>query len=256
MAHKSYKEEKEAFDNQVFSYLMKRLFEDYDESDACHEDVIDSIGNVIGSPDEKSQWSYTMFDQFVNMVKQNIGSDNMREMFVYYMHMRDIDPLFIIKNSAIDYKTLKPILGNIATKVNDKSYLPEYLYHESEYVEDDEMHNDELLNFADQVSKALTIATFLLYTLRRNHKLIGEDFPEIIESVESTFNMRSFGDFNYTNDFCKKHGLIDNMGITDEGIRLVVAIAKDVCDSPVLNSDGNGRHNHRHSWNKLGKVKK
>lgn len=251
MAHKSYKEEKEAFDNQVFSYMMKRLFEDYDESDACHEDVIDGIGNVIGEPDERTQWAYTMFDQFMNMAKQNIGSDNMRQMFGYYKYMRDIDPMFIMKNPNLDYQQLKPILGNIATKVNDKEYLPEYLYHDGEFVED-----DELLNFADQVSKSLTIATFLLYTLRRNHKLIAEDFPEIIESVESTFNMRSFGDFRHADEFCKKHGLIDNMGITSEGIRLVVEIAKDVCDSPVLNSDGNGRHNHRHSWNKLGKVTK
>lgn len=250
MNYKNFKEEKETFDNQVFSYIMKRIFEDFDETDGCHENIIDGIGNVISEPDDKTQWSYTMLDQFISMTKINIGVDGLRQLFSEYQYMRDIDPLFIIRSGDIDYSSLKPVLSNIVTKVNDKTYLPEYLYHEEEFVEDE----DDTMNFADHVSKSLTVATFLLYTLRGKSQLVSQDFNDIIESVECTFNMRSFGDFSTINEFCKSHGLIDNMGITDEGIRLIFSIAKEVCDSKVLSSNGKGRHNHKTNWIKLSKA--
>lgn len=250
MPYKPYKTQKEDFDNQVFSYLMKRLFEDYDESDGCHEGVIDGIGNVIGEPDEKSQWAYTMLDQFMNMLKQNMSQDALRNIFSDYQHMADIDPLFIINKGNRDYSEYLDSLQKVVTTVNDKSYLPEYLYHEDNYVEE-----EEGLNFSDQVSRALTIATFLLYTLRNDRNLNSLDYNDIQESVECTFNMRPFGDFQSVSEFCKTHGLIDSSKITEEGIRCVVNVAREVAESGILTDNREHKHNHRANWLKLSKVK-
>lgn len=244
-----YREEKEQFDNQAFSYLMKRLFEDYDETDACHSGVIDGIGNVIGEPDDKSKWSYTMLDQFVNMLKQNLSEDALRSIFNNYSYMRDIDPLFIIKNGDVDYNEYIEHFKNIVTKVNDKSFLPEYLFHEESYVEE-----EEGMNFADQVSRALTIATFLLYTLRSSRNLVDVDFSDVLESVECTFNMRPFGTYSTISSYCKDHGLIDSSTISEEGIRLLVTISKEVTEANILNKSKDLKHNHRANWVKLSKV--
>jgi len=250
MNYKPYKEEKHKFDEQAFVYLMKRVFEDYDESDACHSGVIDGIGNVIGEPDGKSEWSYTMLDQFMNMIKQNLSEDALRNIFSDYSHMRDIDPLFIIKNGDVDYSKYIECFKNVVTKVNDKSFLPEYLFHEDTYIEE-----EEGLNFTDQVSRSLTIGTFLLYTLRNNRNLVDVDFSDILESVESTFNMRPFGTFDVISSYCKDHGLIDSAMITEEGIRLLVVIAKEVTDGDILTKSKELQHNHRANWIKLSKVK-
>lgn len=249
MNHKPYKEEKEQFDNQTFAYLMKRVFEDYDESDGCHEGIIDGIGNVIGKPDGKSEWSYTMLDQFINMLKQNLSEDALRNIFDNYSHMRDIDPLFIIKNGDVDYTKFADGLSNIITKVNDKSFLPEYLYHEDSYVEE-----EEGINFTDQVSRSLTVGTFLLYTLRGNRNLVDVDFSDVLESVECSFNMRPFGTFDTISTFCKDHGLIDSSAITEEGIRLLVILSKEVTDCNILTTSKEMKHNHRANWIKLSKV--
>jgi hypothetical protein len=249
MNYKSYKEEKKQFDSQAFAYIMKRVFEDYDESDACHVGIIDGIGNVIGESDSRSEWSYTMLDQFINMVKQNLSEESLRHLFDEYSYMQDIDPLFIIKNGDIDYSKFKECLSRIITKVNDKSFLPEYLFHEDDYVEE-----EEGMNFADQVSRALTISTFLLYTLRGGRNLVDVDFSDIQESVECTFNMRPFGTFISISSFCKDHGLIDSSVITEEGIRLLVAISKEVSEGGVLTKSKEMKHNHRANWIKLSKV--
>jgi hypothetical protein len=249
MTYKPYKQEKKQFDNQVFSYLMKRVFEDYDESDGCHEGIIDGIGNVIGNPDSRSEWSYTMLDQFINMLKQNLSEEALRGIFKQYSYMRDIDALFIIKNGDIDYSQFKEGFSNIITKVNDKSFLPEYLFHEDSYVEE-----EEGLNFTDQVSRSLTVGTFLLYTLRGNRNLVDVDFSDVLESVECTFNMRPFGTFDVISKFCNEHGLIDSSAITEEGIRLLVMLSKEVTDCNILTKYKEMRHNHRANWIKLSKV--
>lgn len=249
MNYISYKEEKTKFDNQVFSYLMKRIFEDYDETDACHSGIIDGIGNVIAKADYKSQWSYTMLDQFVNMIKQNIYEDNLRGAFNKYSYIRDIDPLFIIKNGDVEYSKYINCFNNIVTKVNDKSFLPEYLFHKESYVEE-----EEGINFTDQVSRALTISTFLLYTLRSGRNLIEVDFYDIIESVECTFNMRAFGTFHSISSYCRDHGLINSHTISEEGIRLLVNVSKEVNEGNILTKSKEMKHNHKANWIKLSNI--
>lgn len=247
MTHKPYKERKMEFDTQVFSYLMKRLFEDFDESDACHNGIIDGIGNMVKEPDYKSQWSYTMLDQFITMVKQTMGQDALRNLFTDYGHYKDYDPLYLMNDPAhaVDMKHIK----NIVSIINDKSYLPEHLYHNDDtYIEE-----EKGLNYADQVSKALTIATFLMFAMRSERCPDRGMFNEDISgSVESTFNTRFFNDYERVAEFCKKNKLIST-NITNEGIRMLVKIAKELSYSGILTKNDHP-HNKTGLWIKLSKV--
>ena len=80
MTYKLYKQRKEEFDNQVFLYIMKRLFEDRDESDACHEGIIDGIGNVLENTTDKhfnyfwrrNMWNPTKYMALVLTSRQAI----------------------------------------------------------------------------------------------------------------------------------------------------------------------------------------
>jgi hypothetical protein len=247
MTHKPYKERKLEFDTQVFSYLMKRIFEDFDESDACNAGIIDGIGNIVKEPDYKSQWTYTMLDQFITMMKQTMGQDTLRDMFADYSHCKDYDPLYMMNDAtlSVDMSHIK----NIVSIVNDKSYLPAHLYH----VDDTFIDEERGLNYSDQISKALTIATFLLYGLRSERCPDRNLFSDaIVGSVESTFNTRAFNDYEKIADFCKKNKLIDSR-ISNEGIRMIVKIARELVHSNILAKNDHA-HNRTALWIKLSKV--
>lgn len=249
MSHKPYATKKQEFDNKVFLYLAKRLFEDLDETDAAHEDIIDGVGNLLKEPNNINNWAFTPLDRLLLLIRQQLGEDSIREILQHYKFIEDIDPLFIMSHdSDVDFKKLRDILGSIVTKVEDKSYLPEYLYHDNdeEYIEEDEY------SFNDKVRRALTVATYLLYGVRNDKTPTDVTFEKnIIPSVELTFGIRPFGSYEECADFCQKHGLAEFDKVTGEGIRLIVSLAKLFVEGGLLINDTSRIENQTRNWTKL-----
>lgn len=247
-----YKKTKLEFDNKLYVYLMKRLFDGIQESDACNMDIIDSIGNIIGNPDGSDKWAFTMLDKFMLLIKKQIGEDNLKSSVSNFEYIKYIDPLFIMnmKNGTNLHK-VKDTFDKIITAVNDKEYLPDSLYHNDSYVE----MNEESLNYCDYLSRSLTIATFLIYAIRVDRVPTSIEFDgSIINSVEATFNVRALGTFEEIKKICEDNKLIDHNKITSEGIKLLVKLAKIIENSNILNVTKDRIENQAHNWKRLSKV--
>lgn len=253
MNYKSYSEKKKEYDNKAFLYIAKRMFEDLDESDAAIEDIIDGVGNVLKNPDPTNDWAFTALDRFLLMVRQQLGDQSLREMLQHYQFIEDIDALFIIEHgSDYNYADLREMLGKIVTKVEDKSYLPEYLYHDDdeEFIEDDE------LSFTDKVSRAFTVATYLLYAIRNDTAPSGATYDKnVTPSVELTFGIRSWGDYDEISNFCETHQLMQTREITGEGIRLLVELSRLFVEGNLLINNTSRIENQTRNWQKLAKER-
>lgn len=256
MNYKSYSARKKDFDDKTFLYIAKRLFEDLDDSDAAEEKIIDGVGNVLKETNERNDWAFTSLDRLLLMVRQQLGEDNIRQMLHHYEFTKDIDPLFIIqRDHNFNYEALRKVLGAIVTKVEDKSYLPEYLYHEDneEYIGDDA---DDGISFVDKVRRAFTVSTYILYGIR-NDSLPNETIYEknVIPSVELTFGVRPWGNYTEVSKFCEAHNLTEYKDVTGEGIRLIVSLSKLFEDGDLLISDNNRVENQSRNWLKLAKER-
>lgn len=253
MDYKSYSDKKKEYDNTAFLYIAKRLFEDLDESDAAEEGIIDGVGNVLQEVNHTNDWAFTALDRLLLMLRQQLGEENVRNMLQHYSFTKDIDPLFIMSHGPkYNYGRLRRVLGSIVTKVEDKSYLPEYLYHEEneEYIEDDG------LNFTEKVRRAFTVASYLLYCIRNNKTPNNTIYDKnVIPSIELTFGMRPYGNFDEIVEFCDGHKLTYAKEITGEGIRLVVELSKLFDDAELLIKDSSRIENQTNNWKKLAKEK-
>lgn len=246
-----YKEKKKEFDSRTMYYIAKRIFEDIEESDAYEADLLDSVGNEIDDLTGKNDWAFTHLDKFILALKQMAGQEALRDLLVHYNWIQNMDPLFIMHmDKNTDFGRVRECLGKMITKIDDISYLPSELEHDDEYLEDDS------LDFCKKVSKTLTIVTFLLYTLRQDSIPTSIDFTKnIIPSVEITFHMRSTGTFEECIEFCKKYKLIDSSKITNEGIRKMVSIARDLAEGGLLTSKDERIENQTRNWKKLSEVR-
>ncbi len=254
MDYKLYSNKKEEFDNKVFLYIAKRLFDDLDESDAAQENIIDGVGNVLKEPNGVNNWSFTSLDRLLLLIRQQIGEKELRNVLNNYEFVKDVDSLFIISNNInTDFSKLRDILGSIVTKVEDKSYLPDYLYHDNneEYINEDDNYS-----FNDKVRRALTVATFILYGVRNDKvpNIISYD-KNIIPSVELTFGIRSWGSYEDCFEFCQEHGLTEFDKVTGEGIRLIVMLAKLFVEGNLLINDSTRVENQHRNWSKLAKER-
>ena len=252
MEYKSYQDKKKEFDNNVLLYLAKRIFEDYDETDACHLGILDGTGNIQGTPKYRQEWAYTGLDNLITFMKQSIGPSQLQAFFKNFAFIKDIDPLFVMdRGFNIDYGLVRESLGNIVTKVQDKSYLPDYLYHDEENIPEIPDH----LNFCDMASNALTIGTFLLYAMRKDSIPTSVDFDENIKrAVEMTFSMRPFGEYDECLEYCTENKLVEYNKVSSEGIRLVAEIAMELIDSGILSNNKNRIENQAANWIKIGNM--
>ena len=126
-------------------------------------------------PTDSNDWAYTNLDKFIMAIKKDMGQENLRELLQSYNWISDVDPLFIMNvNKDVDYGKMKKELGAVATKIEDTDYLPMNLEHDDDYSDNTE------LSYTDRVSRALTIATFLLYTMRNDSLATSVDFTHNI----------------------------------------------------------------------------
>jgi len=251
MEYKSLENRKKEFDDVLIKYFSKRVFDNIGESDACNQDVIDSVGNILS---QKDDWSFTHFDKLILALKNSLGEKYLRNLLKLYKYMEDIDPLFIMNmEKGTDMKKVRENLGLIVTKMEDSEYLPNALEHSEEHIE----YDNENMNFCDKVSNALTVATFLLYTLRNDKVPTEIDFDKnVVPSVAITFNITPLKDYKKCLSYCNDYGLIDNSVISEEGIKKLVSISKYIIDGNIASNKIKRVENQSYNWGKLAKVEK
>lgn len=254
MEYKSFESQKKDFDQIAINYFVKRIFDDISESDSTQEKITDSVGNIVNQPTNKNDWAFTHFDKLILALKNSLGSKYLRNLLSEYEWVKDVDSLFIMNmKKGTDISNVRKHLGMLVTKMEDTSFLPPDIVHKEEYIE----YDDENENFCDKVSKALTMATFLLYAYR-NDKVPSEiDFNHnICPSVEISCNIRPFKDFNKCKELCEKQKLIDTSGITMEGIRKMKSVAECLYDGKILSMNANRVENQSHNWEKLARLRR
>ena len=246
-----YPEKKKKFESLVMHYIAKKIFEDIEDTDAYELDILDSVGNEIGGLSPKTEWAFTNFDRFILALKQIVGQDRLRDLLDSYKWIDEMDPLFIMNmDEKTDFNKINACLRKIVTKIDGLEYLPSELEHDGEHIENNS------LELSKQVSKALTIITFLLYTLRNKGIPTSIDFDKNIKpSVECTFHIRPAGTFAECLAFCKEYKMIDPSGITNEGIRKLVSVAKDLVEGDMLNSKDDRIENQVRNWKKIGEIR-
>ena len=249
---KIYKDNKVKFDANIFPYLLKRFLEPVEESDACNMEIIDSIGNKLVDVDSNNAWAFTSLDRFVLLLKTTVGETRLSNMLSNYSYIKDIDPLFVINNPSADFKKVKETTDKLVTLIESRTYLPEHMY------PDDSIDNeiDQSLNYNDLVSKVLTISTFLLYMIRYDRIPTTIEFDgNILMSVESTFNMRSIGDYDQILKFCTDYKLIEGDKISSHGMMLVVKASKAIVNGNILSFSTDRIENQSNNWKKLSSLK-
>lgn len=250
MSYKPYANKKQEFDEKTFLYIAKRLFQDLDETDAAEEELIDGVGNILKEPNKTNDWSFTSLDRLLLMMRQQLGEKNLRGMLQHYEYVKDIDSLFIMTRPVdFDFGKLRNTLGLIITKIEDKSYLPDYLYHD----EDEEYINeDDEYSFNDKARRALTIATYLLYGVRGDSTPSTSSFDlNVIPSIELTFGIRPLGTHDECVKFCEDHKLTEVNKVSGEGIRLLVTLSRLFVSGGLLINDSNRVENQTRNWTKL-----
>jgi len=258
MKYKSFEEQKKIFDNLLVHYFAKRVFDDVAESDSTMEDITDSVGNIVNPPTNKNEWAFTHFDKLILALKNSLGTKYLQNLLDHYRWIKDIDPLFIMNmKKDTDLSNVRKHLGMIVTKMEDSSYLPSDVEHSAEHIEYESENKNERESFCDKVSKALTMATFLLYSYRNDRVPTGIDFDKnICPSVEITFNIRCFGNYEQCKKHCTEYRLIDDSGITPEGVRKMKSIAECAYDANILSENTNRVENQSHNWEKLAKLRR
>ena len=252
MDYKDYSKQKYDYDKNVMQYLCKRLLQPIEDSDAYKEDLVDSAGQVISNADASNQWAMTPLDMLVFHIRSKIGRKALQSMLSNYIDLVDVDAMMLINTPNMDINKYKKYAESIITKVESKEYLPNYLYPDSDQTWED---SENELGFTDRLSRALTILTYLLYSLR-NDKVCGTvDFEcNVIPSVECTFNVQPCKDYEWIVDHCKKCGLTDASAITDEGMRLLHHASKDIVDAGLTNDKRTRIEDQSYNWRQLAGI--
>ena len=249
---KIYKDNKTKFDANAFSYLVKRFLEPIEESDACNMEIIDSTGTKLTEVSHDNSWAFTSLDRLVILLKTAIGEDRLTNMLSNYTYLKDIDPLFIINNPTADFKKVKDTTDKIITFIESRTYLPDDLYHDEAVASE----FDKSLNYNDMVSKALTICTFLLYSIRYDRIPTTVEFDgNILLSVEATFNMRSIGEYDQILKFCNEYKLIENESISKQGMIALAKVSKVIVDGGILSYSTDRIENQSNNWKRLSSLK-
>lgn len=258
MNYLPYETQKEQFDTHVMQYIAKRVISPIKDSDACKVDIIDDIGNEVSDINDNNKWAFTNLDRFILAIKQLVGERKLVNLLNVYNWLGDVDPLRLINNAdtitASKFKTQKSYLDKIISLFDGIDYLPGDLQNTSGYIRD----TDEHLTFPDfngRCSWALTLCSFLLYTIRQNNIPTSIDFDgNILPSTTLTFNVRPYNDYQECKSYLTSNGLVDTDGITHSGIKLLHSISKLLVDGELLTFVGGRIEERSRDWKKLSGI--
>lgn len=246
-----YRQNKKIYDDVAMLYLSKRIFEDIDETDAYRDGVIDSVGNVVNK-NYKGE-SFSNLDKFVLAIKQRIGEDNLRDLLSSFSKVKDVSALRIMNsaNRPVNFSELD-YLKKIVAKIESLSFLPDSDPNYSHIESDDNDIEHGTMEY--RISRSLTIATMLLYSLKSAKKINKVDFTEnVIPSVEVTFHIKACDEYDELLEFVTKHQLMTENTISNKAVKTLVAIGRDMMDGNLLTHDSSRIENQSNNWELLGK---
>lgn len=246
-----YKKTKQEFDQTVYEYLVKRLREPVEQTDAFGCGLIDERGAERPSANqENAAWAYTDLDKLIFFIKSAMGSavDTLPSVFDWIDSLAIMNKADLVKNV--------PVYRKVIGLVEEISYLPP----ENRGVGKMQPEADDAtLTMEQRLQRAFTCAQFLLYCIINNGTVQSENLmentfdQEVLAGTEATFNIRAVGTYSDIVNFLKKGKVIDYASVKPEGYALAVRIAKTLvtADETIFNKDTTLMLNDAKSWRTL-----
>lgn len=250
MQYTKYNERKENFDDNVITYIASRIFESPKDSDQVKSGLMDEAGNILNPVNDNNYSQFTDLDKFIKYLKSSLGTKRLQKFLSEYNHIIDVDPLFIMNmNSKTPINKVKDGLIKIISQVEDRTFLPEYINRKKpDFME-------SIDDIRTRTAFALTIINFLTYTFRNKTLPTSIDFKSnIIPSVECTFNIRGFDDYDMIKDYVITNQLADYNSINNTGIRLMANSAKIFNEYGLLNDAIKHPENYGNTYRKLAEI--
>lgn len=247
-----YKQTKQAFDQNVYAYLVKRLREPVEDTDAYGCGFIDERGaeTQSASTNSNAKWAYTDLDKLIFFMKSAMGSavDTLPNVFDWIDSLAIMNQVDLVKNV--------PVYRKVIGLVEEISYLPPENRGEGKMQPN---ADDASLTMEQRLQRAFTCAQFLMHCIINNGTVQSENFmtntfdTDVLAATEATFNIRSVGTYRDIVDFLKKGRVIDYASVKPEGYALAVRIAKALMTSAdtIFNKDLTNSLNEAKSWRTL-----
>lgn len=246
-----YKKTKQEFDQTVYEYLVKRLREPVEQTDAFGCGLIDERGaERPGANQENAAWAYTDLDKLIFFIKSAMGSsvDTLPSVFDWIDSLAIMNKADLVKNV--------PVYRKVIGLVEEISYLPPENRGAGKMQSE---ADDATLTMEQRLQRAFTCAQFLLYciindgTVQSENLMVNTFDQEVLAGTEATFNIRSVGTYSDIVNFLKKGNVIDYASVKPEGYALAVRIAKTLvtADETIFNKDTSLMLNDAKSWRTL-----
>lgn len=240
-----YKENKEQFDAKVYGYLVKRLTEPYESTDAFGMGHIDEHGNEANPSED---WSYTKLDKLVFDLRAALG-DGIKK--IVKESFDGVDAMALM-NAPVNPKEYLAKYDGIVKLVEEVTYLPDAQRGKggsSSKAVESGMSREERVSFA------LTVATAILTSMLKDRIVSTNEFDdEVLLNTEATFGIRSVGSAKEVIGFLRSNGLSNGREITSEGIRLAYRISREIVENKLVNPKGGGINNLAVSWMEVSRA--
>lgn len=239
-----YRDGKERFDSMVYGYLLKRLTQPIESTDAYGTGHVDEAGNEM---DPGEDWSYTPLDKLVLDLRAALG-DRLHE--IVKDSYADVDALKLM-SGPVDARSYLDSYAPVVKLVEEAGYLPPETRGKPGEPQDSV---ESGLSMEQRVSFALTVATALMVSMLKD-RLVNEAEidAEVLPDTEATFGVRSVGDAPEIIGYLRSAGLSNGRELTGEGIRLMYRISRVVAEKG-LASAGNSRGDLGGSWLEVSRA--
>ena len=238
-----YKKHKLDFDRKVYAYLVKRLREPVENSDSAMIGAVDGFGAPV-KEGLRAFWAYTPLDRLIFDLRAALG-DRVSNVPADY---DDCDALSLMCQVS-DPKRFHEKYDGPVSMVEECEYLPP----ETRGGEEPFMDEESDMSFPERVSRALTVATFLLYSLKLGELPNDTEFDTVLEATEETFNVRSIGTRDEIEKILREGGLSNGPELTNDGYILLVRLAKWIVGHELCAKNSDPNHLSA-DWRKLSRV--
>lgn len=240
---KRYQNRKLEFDRMVYAYLVKRLREPINATDSYQVGAVDSFG-AAKADNIKAFWAYTPLDRLIFNLRAVLG-DQVKALPADF----DDAETLMLMTSASDPSKIHSKYDGIVSIVEELTYLPP----EQRWTGEPYLDKDSELTYPERVSRALTVATAMLYCMKTNGTPAAPIFGKIKDAVESTFSIRSIGSADEILGLMKSSGVADYRDLTNEGYLTLVRMAKWIVGHGLLAGDGT-QDDLSGNWKQLSTV--
>jgi hypothetical protein len=245
----SYKEDKISNDKDVAYYLMQRMCEKRTDSDAYLADVVDGMGTFDTTNTDK-KWAYTMLDNIVATIKNEIGDDRCNELFKNFNNLRYFDSVFVdSKGHKYSYNKAAKSLNYLAAKYNSLTYLPNGVNRDDAYL-DDRKFTKELIR------EMFTFVGYMLEVLRSKKEITEYIFADTVTSITSdTFGFMTSDNFDDIKKTMNNKYFVENNELTTTGLQFLASMCNIIIenDLSIINDNDHNYGKYIITLSKYGK---